>query len=462
MVGPVRGAAVALALAIVLAPVDGSAASKRAHRKHAHHRRGHRSHTGLNAGEATFWDGPTVASGDVEDPSLCGTPAGSCQTYSIHLNQAGARLRAALDTPVRSNTFRFDVIDPSGHTAGSATNSNAFDAEAFVLAPKAGTWKVVVMPQGVSDASYRMRAKLERAAPKPPSGHVPLLPDLRADPPMEFTFVAPANPANGLYPPDTANPPLDVLGEHPLSCTADEMAPTDVQGGAASKCLRFTSGPQNVGIGPFDMRFHFAGDLANGKLSSPIAHGPMFQVIHYGDGSQVMRRAGTYSFHWLHGHFHDDHILDYQLFKVVGHRLVKVGAGTKSGFCPANQLFGDWRSFDQAPPDSFLGGGDTGTGNCQNFVDGVLGLSPGWGDVYRWQRPGQYVDFGTNGDGRYVVRTTVDIENQILESNESNNSSYALVKVVGDSVQLLERGRGPGPFYPRKVVYKGSGPASQD
>ena len=77
----------------------------------------------------------------------------------------------------------------------------------------------------------------------------------------------------------------------------------------------------------------------------------MFQAIHYGDGTQVLRPAGTYSFHWLHGHFHDDHILDYQLFKVVGHDLVKAGAGTKSGFCPANQLFGDWRSFDQAAPD---------------------------------------------------------------------------------------------------------------
>jgi hypothetical protein len=61
-----------------------------------------------------------------------------------------------------------------------------------------------------------------------------------------------------------------------------------------------------------------------------------------------------------------------------------------------------------------------------------------------------------------VVRATVDIENQIVESNESNNSSYALVKVVGDSVTELERGRGYGPFDPNKVVYTGGGPASQD
>src|SRR5207245_10705326 len=110
----------------------------------------------LDAGEASVWGGPTVASGDVQDPSLCGTAAGSCQTYTIRLNQPGARLRVALDTPMRSNTFQFDVIDPAGHTAASATNSNAFDAEAFALAPKPGTWKVLVMPPGGSNASARL------------------------------------------------------------------------------------------------------------------------------------------------------------------------------------------------------------------------------------------------------------------------------------------------------------------
>jgi hypothetical protein len=318
------------------------------------------------------------------------------------------------------------------------------------------------MPQGVSDAAYRMRAKLERRIPHPPTGHVPLLPDLRANPPTELTFVAPLNPANGLYPPDTVNPPADAFGEHPLSCTADEMAPTSLQGGAATKCMRFTSGPQNVGAGPFEMRWKYVDDLAGGKLPTPFAQGPMFQVIHYGDGKTTERPAGKYSFHTIHGHFHDDHILDYQLFKVAGKRLKKVGAGTKSGFCPANQLFGDWRRFDQSAPDSLVGSGDTGTGNCQSFVDGVLGLSPGWGDVYRWQRPGQYVEFGTNGDGLYVVRATVDIENQVVESNEGNNSAYTLVKVQGDKIVPIERGRGLGPFDRHKVVYTGDGPASVD
>jgi hypothetical protein len=363
---------------------------------------------------------------------------------------------------MRSNTFELDLVDPAGKVT-SVSNNNAFDAEAYVVAPAAGTWTLRVMPQGVSNASFRMRAKLEAAPPQLPKGHVPLLPDLQADPPTEFSFVAPANPANGLYPPDTVNPPLDVLGFHPLSCTADEMAPTFIQGGAATKCLRFTSGPINAGIGPYEMHWTYAQDIADGKIQSPIAHGPMFQTIHYGDGTTTTRPAGTYSFHVVHFHFHDDGVLSMALFAVgPGGSLTQVGVGTKSGFCPANQLLGNWRSFDNQPANGLIGSGDVGTGNCQDPVNGVLGLSPGWGDVYRWQRPGMYVEFGNNPDGLYVVRISIDVGHEVLESSYDNNSAYALVKVIGDRVLELERGQGPSPWDPHKIVFTGSGPASRD
>src|SRR5437763_8974532 len=118
-----RALAVAAALALGLVPAPGAAWSV-SHTKHVnhrhhhvrrHHTRSHASHPssgtrasqpahdGLDAGEATFWNGPTVASGNVQDPGFCGTAAGACQTYSLRLNEAGERLRVALDTPMRSN-----------------------------------------------------------------------------------------------------------------------------------------------------------------------------------------------------------------------------------------------------------------------------------------------------------------------------------------------------------------------
>jgi hypothetical protein len=92
----------------------------------------------------------------------------------------------------------------------------------------------------------------------------------------------------------------------------------------------------------------------------------------------------------------------------------------------------------------------------------MIALTRGWGDVYRWQRPGQYVEFSGNGNGLYVVRSTVDKGNTTLETNENDNSSYALIRVNGHQVEELERGQGLSPFDPTKAVFTGYGPASQD
>jgi hypothetical protein len=113
-----------------------------AHRKH-HRHRAHRRHTrkrptakrpraagppavfpladappadALYAG--VFWDGTTVASGDVPDPSLCGT-AGPCFNYRLHMPGRGARLRVAIDIPMRDDTFELDLLDPSGKQVAS-------------------------------------------------------------------------------------------------------------------------------------------------------------------------------------------------------------------------------------------------------------------------------------------------------------------------------------------------------
>jgi hypothetical protein len=410
--------------------------------------------TALQPGDAVFWDGETVNDGDVPQP------------YSLPIAAGGERLRVAIDTPSRQDSFAIDVIAPDGSVRASKTNSNQFDEEAFVKAPEAGTWTVRVVPKGATKAFFRLRAKLEGPAPQRSRA---LLPNLKTVPPYELGFVAPANPANGLYPPDTVNPPADVAGVHPISCTADEMAPATAGGFDAHRCLRLTSGPINIGSGPYDMRFSFASDVASGQGDvapdhGTIQHGPIVQAVHYADGHIEIRPAGHYSFHVTHGHFHDDNVLTYELLRVADRatgRLEPAGDGTKSGFCPADQLFGDWTAFAQDKSGTFGEGDSASGGNCFSPTAGFIGLTAGWGDVYRWQRPGQYVEFGSNGDGLYVVRATVDRSNHVLETNDADNSAYALVRIAGERVDPIERGQGTSPWDPRKVVFDGSGPADR-
>jgi hypothetical protein len=275
-----------------------------------------------------------------------------------------------------------------------------------------------------------------------------LLPNLQATPPYEFGFVAPANPANGVYPPDTVNPPLDILGYHPVSCTVDETANTTDMNNHPTRCLRFTTGPRNSGVGNFEVHYDVH-DPANGF--GVLATGPAYQWIYYSDGSHIVKQAGVFQFHVQHGHYHYNDILNYQLYKVTDSAhgtLVMAGKGVKSGFCPADELFADWRSFDQQE-------GAYVNANCgyTPTADGIIGQTPGWGDVYRYQRPGQFVDFGANTDGLYVVRTVVDIRNFIREASETDNAAYAYLRIVGDRVSILERGQGLSPWDPAKKIF---------
>jgi hypothetical protein len=62
----------------------------------------------------------------------------------------------------------------------------------------------------------------------------------------------------------------------------------------------------------------------------------------------------------------------------------------------------------------------------------------------------------------YLVRTTADKDNHVLEENENDNTSYALIRVTGENVTILERGQGTDPWDPRKVVFAGEGPAAKE
>jgi hypothetical protein len=339
----------------------------------------------------------------------------------------------AIDVPNRNDHFRIRVLGPEG-AATDFFNLNAFNAEGFVTSPRAGLWTITVSPLTAEYSTFRMRAKLEAKPWAPPKSLKQWLPNLQVPRIWEPTFIAPVTGIAGVGL-DDANPPLDAAGVHPFSCTFDEM-----QGGA-QRCLRFSFQMATDGPGPFDVRFD--------RSTQPV-HGAMIQCIQTSDGKAIARPAGTYTFHAVHGHYHYDEVVLHELFRVTDRqtgRLVRVGLGEKTGYGPADQSFAHWQTFDQ----DASGSGGAGP-NCLPGSTGRLGLARGWGDAYRWQRPGNFVEFGSNPDGWFVIRTTADPLNHLKETNEKDNSGYAYIRVVGDSVRLLEQGAGQSPWDPHKVV----------
>lgn len=404
----------------------------------------------LLLGSTVWWAGGHVGFSPTHSTPVAGLPVSDrcaqldpCFVYTLDVTETSpaARLRVGLDTPSRDDTFEMTLRSPLG-AAASRQNGNSYSMELSANAPASGRWTITVAPLSAEHATFRMRAKLEASAWKPAT-QGELRPNLRVTRLWEFGFAAPANPGNGLFPPDDVNPPLSVAGYEPVSCSVDEQLGYD--GEPAQRCLRYSFGLANAGEGNFDIRYN------NDRTGTPS---PMTQCVQNSDPAVApsARAAGTGVFHQTHGHFHYDDIIFHDVWRIIDRQTwtrTLVGTGKKIGYSPADQGIANWYAFTQMSP-----GTSGSAGNCAPGTNSRLGMSVGWGDAYRYQRPGNFVEFGEAGDGWYVVHTTADPDDVVLEADESDNTSYAYIRIVGTEISVLESGVGEGPWDANKVVFE--------
>lgn len=384
----------------------------------------------LSVGEAAFWEGTAV--GDVT-------------TYELRLEGGGYRLRVAIDHPGTTNAFSLRLRDPDGRNVPVPGSG----IEGFAMDPAPGVWTVEVVRRDSEAGPFRVRAKLERE-PRPPRRPYRLLPNLRAEPAYDFTFSYP-EAACALVSDCSAMPaPL------PPFCAPDETAEDQ-----AVRCLRFSFGYQNAGPGPMDLRF--------GEFDPVTRRVDVRQRIlladrtplSYTDNDFVERDAASATYHEVHGHFHYDNVFGAQLYRVVDEEtgeMEPVAEVAKRGACAHDIAFVDFDHFFQ----DLQHVADSGTDCNFTFTNPTspairIGLSAGWGDIYTAGLSDNYVDFGLNGDGLYVLQVQADVGNTIDESDEKDNFGYSLIRVGTTSVELLERGRGKSPWDPGKVVVRGLG-----
>jgi hypothetical protein len=342
----------------------------------------------IEPGGTAFWSG--------------GTPCGErCWERHLDLAPGGWRLRVGIDKHTVADGWRAEVRGPAG--GGSIdVPTGLYSGETFIEQPAGGRYTVRVTAEaGAQDLRFRGRAKLERK-PSLPSPPVDELPNLQAMPPWDLTFDYPLT--NG-----TTDPPqrLPTPGGR-LGCHMEELP--------ATRCLRMAFGVRNTGRGPMDL-FLGAGVQPDDR--------PLIQRAHRSDGSFTERDAGFARFHASHGHYHHDGAISLELLEMDGAPAAELRL---KGFAHRNELLREWTRFHP-------------TWDTDGF-----GLTAGWGDYYEWDRPGNFIDFGLNPDGRYVLRLTADPVGGILESNEADNAGYSVVDVAGDQVTLLESGRGSGPW----------------
>lgn len=194
--------------------------------------------------------------------------------------------------------------------------------------------------------------------------------------------------------------------------------------------VRFDNVVANAGSGPFELHGtpHFPVD---GLFEAS-------QWIYDDPAGLTIEPVGTFAFHPSHQHFHFDGFARYELWKKRDYDRA-AAAGFASGaplytspkvsFCIL-----DIRHVDAAngPP----------TPVYRTCSPAVEGLSAGWGDVYDWTLPEQWVDVGQTplADGSYVIRTIADPDNVVFESagkadpareSQVSNSAATEIAIVG-------------------------------
>ncbi|HEV3473052.1 MAG TPA: hypothetical protein VG408_07615 [Actinomycetota bacterium] len=418
----------------------------------------------LAPGGTAFWAGENVDLAQVRDPDLCGT-AGDCWDYRLDLARGGAQLRVSLAAHLQDPgdvrpwpdniesapemLFTVQLIDPAGEIVSERATQDALNfvrgyaVELFVHRPMAGVWTVRVIPTSVMDMAFRMRAQLEaREVTTKEQRTVPLPPNLRIIPPFEFNF----NNSSATWRPGVGTPGLHA------SCMVEEVAESIREGFSIPQlCLRFSIGLENVGGGPLWLLMTNDGDDAI-----------LTQRVFASDGTFREKRegaAGRAEWDVFHGHYHYQNAYRVALLAPEDPewtpgdgrpKLIPMAPGRKLGFGPGNEFLADWRRFYQGDPQYYYDSGDG--------YDGDISIQTGWGDIYEWNRSGNYVDFpqalpGMPQPGFYVLRGITDQQGVIVESNESDNTSYAFIEVsqLGE-VTLVERGYGLDPWDAKKTV----------
>ena len=368
--------------------------------------------------------------------------------YAFEVAPRTGRLRVTIDLSNRDDCVTLRMFDPSGVEIMApeidyatvcplqGRSGQAFDIEWSAADPVPGPWRAVVDVSDAVNLALRLRVSVGTEPPTLVEGQLP--PDLVPWLPWEFGFAAPASDRPG-----TAHDRLNQPGPATVSCHPVEE-PDDTQ------CLRFSAGMYNVGAGPMFVTFREDAAFQHVYARDDT---PLTFVDNELAGQFVERPAGSGEWHEFHHHRHLAEFVLYELFEVkdATGSLAPVGTGNKHGYCTFAQQIADWDSIGQDPQYASYPDGV--------FCDDAMTLERGWGDIYRWQRPGQYVSYapvaepdGSMRAGRYVLRLTVDPADHITETDETNNVGYALVEVVDggglgqDTVVVCEQGMGRDPW----------------
>jgi hypothetical protein len=266
--------------------------------------------------------------------------------------------------------------------------------------------------------------------------------------------------------PDLEPRPQRNLGFDPVGIFFDVISPafptcyqSEVDEEGAHLCLRFDQIFANTGEGAMELRF----SVPSGT-TPPLAD--VFQRIYWSDSPTHFedRSAGQVEFHPAHGHYHftsfglsrlwaadaggvrkgNRPMREHKMKRTVP--LKPISSGKKVSFCLADTEIDVWGKKGDGPrtyiaPDCLL---PAFTQGGRDYF--VQGITPGWGDIYDYYLPDQYIEVSGVADGDYILENRGDPESRLTEAREANNCTSIRLRLKGMTTNARSvRVLGPGP-----------------
>jgi hypothetical protein len=389
-------------------------------------------------------------------PLVC---AAECQEFSFV---------AATDTPflvsIKNNItgpngsfnandgFDLYLYGPSGSLVDAKNGIGANGEALSVQAPTpGGTYTIVVTFTYAEDtnANYTGEVRLEKASTWKPAPCVAnttvgtttgcfFLPQLTALPAYDLHV-------DGL-PPVASTPlgfPFPVAVSTPTSCYLDESIGLDSPSlnsiqNPVTRCLRFTSDIQDTGSGPLEVELPWL-TTSGGSLSSGFVPGQCQaqQVLVDDKGDQATRPAGDCEFHPEHAHFHYKNLVSFTLYTVSNGVIGSpVATSLKESFCLSDDDYFGFATAGPNGPRNFVGqpGCNVPSEISADGAEVTEGVSPGWGDVYTWDTPDQFIDISSVPPGTYALVERTNPDSALLVAGPRQTCAVTMMTLKATAV----------------------------